>query len=278
LALSVFVIVLFAAALHATWNALVKGAGDKLLTTVLVAASASLIAAVVLPFLPQPAPASWPFIATSTVLQVGYFVLVARAYHAADMSQTYPLMRGTAPLLVALASTTWIGEPLSSAGWIGVAVICAGILSMMGGLPGRDSRAGVMLALMNAVVIAGYTLVDGVGVRLSGSPAAYTLWLSLLTGPPLLLWALLTRSKVFRRYTVGNWHLGLIGGIGTLSSYGIALWAMTLAPVAVVAALRETSILFGAAISALVLKERVGGTRIAAALIIAAGAMILRMR
>ena len=128
--LSVFAIVIFAAALHASWNAIVKGGGDTLLTTVLVTASAALIATVSLPFLPPPARASWPFIAASTVFQVVYFVLVARTYRVSDMSLTYPLMRGTAPLLVALASVAWLGEPLSRFARLGVGVICAGVLSM----------------------------------------------------------------------------------------------------------------------------------------------------
>lgn len=273
----IFGIVLVAAALHATWNAIVKGGGDTLLTTVLVTASAALIAIVVLPFLPPPSRASWAFIAASTVFQLGYFVLVARAYRIADMSLAYPLMRGTAPLLVAVASVAWIGEPLSPRAWLGVGIICAGILSMAAAVPRNAGKAGMALALLNAIVIAGYTLIDGVGVRRSGAPAAYTLWIFLLTGAALTAWALVARREAFRGYVGRNWQLGLIGGAGTISSYGLALWAMTIAPVAVVAALRETSILFGTAISAILLHERVGPTRIMAVCIIAVGAAALRL-
>src|SRR5438552_17643236 len=123
MSITVFGIVLFAAALHASWNAIVKGAGDKLLTTVLVAAAASMVGAVTLPLLRQPNSASWPFIGASAALQVGYFVLLARTYHVADMSQTYPLMRGTAPLLVAVVSAFGLGAALSPMAWIGVAAI-----------------------------------------------------------------------------------------------------------------------------------------------------------
>ncbi|WP_065847756.1 EamA family transporter [Sphingobium sp. Ndbn-10] len=273
----IFGIVLVAAALHATWNAIVKGGGDTLLTTVLVTASAALIAIVVLPFLPPPSRASWPFIAASTVFQLGYFVLVARAYRIADMSLAYPLMRGTAPLLVAVVSVAWMGEPLSPRAWLGVGVICAGILSMAAAVPRNASKAGMVLALLNAIVIAGYTLIDGVGVRRSGAPVAYTLWIFLLTGAALAAWVLVGRREAFRGYIGRNWRLGLIGGAGTISSYGLALWAMTVAPVAVVAALRETSILFGTAISAALLHERVGPARIVAVCIIAAGAAALRL-
>lgn len=275
--LSVFTIVILAAALHAAWNAIVKGGGDTLLTTVLVTGAAALLAIVSLPFLASPARESWPFIAASALFQIVYFVLVARAYRVADMSLTYPLMRGTAPLLVALASVMWLSEPLSAYAWLGLGVICGGILSMAGAIPRGANKAGVVLALGNAIVIAGYTLIDGVGVRKSGAPAAYTLWIFLLSGSTLVAWALTSRREYFGSYMDRNWHLGLIGGAGTIGSYGLALWAMTVAPVAVVAALRETSILFGTAISALVLHERVGRARIAGVCIIAAGAILLRL-
>lgn len=274
---SLFGVVLLAAALHATWNAIVKSGGDTLLTTVLVTTGAALIALIVLPVLPPPSRASWPYIAASTLFQVIYFALVARAYRIADMSLAYPLMRGTAPMLVALASVAWVGEPLSLRGWLGVGVICVGILSMAADTRSGASKAGMALALLNAAFIAGYTLIDGVGVRRSDAPAAYTLWIFLLTGTALAAWAVVRRRQAFGEYVRRNWRLGLIGGAGTISSYGLALWAMTIAPVAVVAALRETSVLFGIAISAILLHERIGPARIIAACLIAIGAVVLRL-
>jgi drug/metabolite transporter (DMT)-like permease len=274
--LSVFGIVLFAAALHASWNAIVKGAPDKLLTTILVAAAAAVISALALPFLAQPSRDSWPFLAASAVLQVGYYLLVARAYRGADMSQAYPLMRGTAPLIVALVSRFWLGEHLSPAATAGIALICAGVLSLALGSRGSGAQ-GVRAALLNAFVIAGYTLIDGAGVRASGAPAAYTLWLNLLSGAPLLAWALAARWRAFLPYARANLGLGVVGGLGTLTSYGLALWAMTHAPVAVIAALRETSILFATAIAVFVLRENLTAGRIAASLLIAAGAVVLRL-
>jgi drug/metabolite transporter (DMT)-like permease len=212
------------------------------------------------------------------LFQIAYFVLVARAYRLADMSLTYPVMRGTAPLLVALASVTWLGEALSPFAWLGLGLICAGILSMAVAVA-RDgaNKAGVVLALCNSVVISGYTLIDGIGVRRSRAPAAYTLWIFLLTGVVLSIWASSGPRDAFREYIRRNWHLGLIGGAGAIGSYGLALWAMTVAPLAVVAALRETSILFGTAISILLLHERVGRTRFIGVCVIAAGAILLRL-
>lgn len=270
-----FCIVLFAAALHAGWNALVKGGGDKLMTTVTVTSSAAAIAVVALPFLPQPARESWPFIAASAGLQVVYYTLVARAYALADMSATYPLMRGSAPLLVALAAASFLGEPLTPKAWLGIAAICAGILFTAIQHQSGHGK-GIALALLNAVVIASYTLVDGYGVRRSGSPAAYTLWIFLLTGIPLAIWALRVRRAAFLRQITGRWAPGLAGGGATVASYGLALWAMTFAPVAIVAALRETSILFATAIAGLALKENVGPARVAGACMIALGAVVLR--
>ena len=277
MSIGVFGIVLFAALLHASWNAIVKGAGDKLLTTVLVTASSALLAALSLPALRQPNAGSWPFILASSLFQVTYFVLLARTYHIADMSQSYPLMRGTAPLLVSIVSVLGLGARLTATMWVGVGVICLGILGMAAGDRRRNPK-GIALALLNAVVIAGYTIIDGLGVRRSGAPAAYTLWIFLVSGLPFAAWVIRTRGRAaVAEYAGRNWYFGLIGGVGSAASYGLALWAMTIAPIAVVAALRETSILFGAIISGLLLKEHIGFARFAAACTIAAGAAVLRL-
>ena len=274
--LIVFAIVMFAALLHASWNAIVKSGRDKFLTTITVTASASGLSAALLPFLTTPAPASWPYAAASALLQIVYFLLIARTYQVADMSQTYPLMRGTAPLIVALVSVFRMGVVLSPIAWAGVLGICLGIFSIALGNRLKE-RKGVYLALVNALVIAGYTLLDGIGVRRSGAPAAYTLWVFLLTGLPLTLWAISVRRAEFSAYFRRHWRLGLAGGVGTTASYGLALWAMTVAPVAIVAAMRETSILFGTLIAAFVLREPVGPRRLISACIIACGAAILRL-
>jgi drug/metabolite transporter (DMT)-like permease len=164
---------------------------------------------------------------------------------------------------------------LSIAGWIGVALVSAGLLSLTLAGRGGDPR-GLRLAMVNALVIATYTLVDGFGVRASGSPVAYTMWIFVLTGIPLAAWALLKRPE-FVAYARKNWAIGMVGGFGTLISYGLVLWAMTEAPIPIVAALRETSILFGTAIAAFVLKEKVTAPRLVAVLIIAAGAAVLKL-
>ena len=273
---SVFALLMLAACLHASWNTLIKAAASAWFGTVLVAGFASLLALCALPFLPAPAEASWPCIAASVLLQLLYLWLIARSYGQADLGLVYPVMRGTAPLLVALCNVVVLGESLSGMAVAGIGVLCAGLLGMAGSAP-RGRRKGVGLALLNALVIAGYTLVDGVGVRLSAAPASYTLWIFLLCGLPLPLWAALRQPAALAAALRRDWWRGLLGGLGTISSYGLALWAMTQAPLAVVAALRETSILFGLLLARLVLGEHAGRLRLLAALVMVLGAVLLRL-
>jgi drug/metabolite transporter (DMT)-like permease len=281
--------VLCAALMHATWNALVKARArdvSPLLPTVVVLGGGALCSALLLPFVAAPLPASWPFIAASSAIQTLYYLLLAEAYRGGEMSHAYPLMRGSAPLLVALASGTLTGERLSAGQWLAVALICGGILAMVARAPaGVDPgtatahRRTTLFALLTACVIAAYTLIDGLGVRRSGAPAAYTMWIFLLSGLTVLAWA--TRghgqARALLRFARANPLLLPVGGAATLGSYGIALWAMTRAPVAAIAALRETSILFATALAFLLLRERIGRARLAAVTLIAAGAVAMRL-
>lgn len=271
----VFCIVLCGALCHATWNAVVKGGGDKMLATAAVAGGASVLAAVALPLLPLPAPAAWPFLIVSSFIQIGYFVLVARAYQVADMSLVYPLMRGVAPLLVALFSSLWLGEHFAPLLWGGMLLLCGGILSMAFSAVGRCHGLGV--ALLNAVVIATYTVLDGIGVRLSEEPLSYAMWVFLLSCLPFAAGVLVMRRTDYIAFACRRWPVFIVGGAGTVFSYTLALWAMTVAPYAVVAALRETAILFGLLLSALFLGERIGRIRWLACVLIVAGVVLMRL-
>ncbi|MDE1992574.1 MAG: EamA family transporter [Rhizobiaceae bacterium] len=275
--LDVIVFVLFGALLHATWNAIIKAGTDKSLDAALVAAGGAVTALPFLAFLPLPAAAAWPFIGTSAILQFAYFQLVAAAYRAGDIGLVYPLMRGVAPLIIVATSGFILKEALSGGALLGTMTICAGILTLAFEAR-KGGRRAITLALTNAVVIATYTYVDGIGARLSGNSISYTLWMSLL--PPVLLfaWAFSQRSPAAIGFHVRkNWWRGLIGGGGSITSYGLALWAMTKAPVAMVAALRETSILFALVISVVILKERSSIWRYLAGAIIAAGVLVLKL-
>ena len=277
---NVVLIVLLGALLHASWNAVVKSSGDKFLNVVMVIAVAGLVAALALPFFPQPAPASWPYLFVSSALQVIYIVLVSKAYKHGDMSLAYPLMRGTAPLLVALASGPLIGEALPALRWLGVLLVSSGVIAMALESRQRGEGAGrtAAVALLNACLIAAYTITDGIGVRLSGAPIAYTLWIFAAHAAPLLLWALLKQPVQFGAHLRKRFGTALFGAFATLASYGSALWAMSLnVPVASVSALRETSIIFAAGLSVLLFRERLGKWRWAGIALICGGVAVIRI-
>jgi len=277
MSISVFAVVMFAALLHAVWNAAVKQAADKSMATLMVALGAGVIAAVALPVVGLPRPESFAYLLASSLLQVVYYILVARAYGLIDMSLAYPLMRGSAPLGVALAGSAMLGENLTAVGWLGLLLVSGGIGTLALGARRGARPAGIAVAIGNAGIIAAYTLVDGLGARRSGNPIGYTLCLCILCGLLYWGWMLTARRRTLPPPARWPWKVAAIGGSGTLLSYGLALWAMTEAPVALVAALRETSILFGIAIAALVLGERPSLPQIAAATIIAAGVAVLRL-
>ncbi|MFC0397655.1 DMT family transporter [Paraburkholderia rhizosphaerae] len=275
---SVMLIVLFAALLHASWNALVKSSPDTFLDIVFVTGSAGLLCAAIVPFVPLPDSHSWPYIAVSAAIHVAYFLLIGAAYRSGDMSHAYPLMRGAPPLLIALVSGPLIGERLGAGEWIGVLLICGGILGLLlVNRAGHNTRRTTRIALLNALIIATYTLVDGTGARLSGHAASYTMWMFVLAAPPVLIWAMMRRKAGAITHLRNRGYLMLGGGVCTLASYTLVLWAMTQAPIAMVAALRESAILFGTAISILVLKERHGYSRPVSALVILLGVVTLKL-
>lgn len=275
----VMAIVLFSALLHAGWNALVRASSDKFLASLHVVCGAGVLGLITLPALPLPAPESWPWLLASGLIHVVYFTLVARAYQGADLGFAYPLMRGTAPALTALAAVGWLGETPSAGGWAGITLICTGVLLLAGRAwrSGAHHPAATLAALANAGVIALYTLVDGIGVRLSGHAFSYTAWVFLLTAMFMLATACAWRGAQTWRTLAGGWRAVLLGGVGTLGAYGLALWAMTQAPIALVAALRETSIVFGALISVLFLHEGLSRLRLASVLLVCAGAVALKL-
>jgi drug/metabolite transporter (DMT)-like permease len=274
----VMLLVLFAALLHASWNAVVKSSPDQFLDITLVSGFAAACGAIALPFLPLPDAGSWPCIAASALIHVIYFVLIGAAYRSGDMSHAYPLMRGTPPLLVALACGPLVGERLTAGEWGGVLFICGGILGLVFASPaGNGTQRTTRTALLNAIVIATYTVVDGYGVRLSRQPIAYTMWVFLLTAPPILSWAIMRRRAAMLAHLRERWHLAMTGGVCTLAAYILVLWAMTQAPIAMVAALRETAIVFGTVISTFVLKERPGYKRPIAAIVILLGVLTLKL-
>jgi drug/metabolite transporter (DMT)-like permease len=279
LPLDVMLVVLFAAGLHASWNALVRASAHKFQDTVLIVAGAGVWSVFFLPMVPRPAVESWPYLAGSVLIHVVYFALAAFCYRGGQLSFVYPLMRGAAPALTALAGTVWIGESPSPGGWAGVFLVSGGVLVLAGDSwrSGTFRAAPAVVALTNAGVIALYTLVDGQGARLSGHAFAYTGWIFSLTAVGLLVIAAAVRGReIFRRFRSG-WRRGLLGGACTLASYGLALWAMTRAPVALVAALRETSVVFAVILAATFLKEPITRIRYASILTVCTGAIAIKL-
>jgi len=279
MSLEVLLAVLLGALLHAGWNIMIRGSGNRTLDTVLVVAGAGAIMILLLPFLPLPAAESWPYALASGLIHVGYFLLVAGAYRHGELSYVYPLMRGTAPALSAIAAALLLAEVPALQGWLGVTLICGGVLLLAGDAWRKATPQGnaTLFALGTAGIVVIYTLVDGVGVRLSGNAAVYTGWVFLLTALPLTGIFLLRDRAATLAYAQQHWRRGLFGGACTLASYALALWAMTQAPIALVAALRETSVVFGTLLAALLLKERVSRTRYAAIGVVVAGAVAIKL-
>jgi drug/metabolite transporter (DMT)-like permease len=277
----VFLAVLFAAACHAGWNALIKVGLDPLSTTTLIAVGSALVGLACLPFAGLPAASAWPWLIVSVFIHGGYFAALIESYRTGDLGQVYPIARGSAPLMTAAATTFIVGEKLSLTGWTGIVVLVAGIilLSARGGRAlVRIDRRAVGFAFLTALTICTYSVVDGIGARLSLNPQSYVLLLLVGNALVLVPYALLrgghTLMPVMQRY----WRRGLVGGALQALSYGTVLWAMTLAPIAIVATLRETSVLFGAAIAVVVLKEPLRAARIAAALLIVCGLTLIRVQ
>ncbi len=279
LPLDVTLLVLMAALMHAAWNAIAKSGANKLLDITAMAVAGGAACALALPFLPVPEPAAWPWLAASLLLHFLYFMALVGAYDAADLSHAYPLMRGVAPLFVALFGVVLLDDHLTTAMWAGVALISTGILLPFWLRAGTQKNLlkSSSFALANAVVIAAYTLVDGLGTRLSANALSYCLWLFLLDPLPILAVALARHGGGVWRHLQRRWFVCALGGVLTVGAYGIVLWAMTRAPIAAVAALRETSVIFAAVIGSVFLHEGFGKARIAGAVLVVCGIAALRL-
>ena len=276
--------VLGAAVLHALWNSLVKSASDKFLSSAIVAIWCGVAAFAAALVLPRPADAAMPFIVASAAVHIVYFLLVGRLYHSADLSVAYPMMRGLAPLIAAVIALATLGEAPGPIASLGVGALVAGVLTMgaSGLAHGRIDRSTIIVALTNSAVIAVYSVIDGQGARLSGAGSAfafaYNSWADALTALAYLPIILGLRGRaVAYRFFRQVWRRGLIGGLAAFIGYAIVVWAMTRAPIASVAALRETSVVFAAIIGVVALGEPFHGQRAIAALVILAGIILLRI-
>jgi drug/metabolite transporter (DMT)-like permease len=275
--------VLGAAILHALWNSLVKSASDKVLSSAVVAIWCGLVGLVAALVLPWPTGAAFPFIVASAVIHIVYFLLVGRLYGSADLSVAYPIMRGLAPLIAAVIALATLGEAPGPIASLGVAALVAGVLTMgvSGFAHGRINRPTIIVALANSAVIATYSVIDGEGARLSGTGAAfafaYNSWSHALAALAYLPIVVFLRGRAAAVAFTQGWGRGFAGGLAAFLSYAIVVWAMTRAPIAAVAALRETAVVFAAIIGVVALGEPFHAPRAIAALVILAGVILLRI-
>lgn len=274
----VMLVILFGALLHATWNALVKSGSNKFTASIALSVNAGALGFVGSFFLLAPHPASWSYLAASIAIHSLYFCLVAFAYRDGDLSFVYPFMRGSAPLFTALISVGFLGERLTGGAWLGVVLLCTGVLILAADnwRVARVRTRAWLYGLINAAVIVTYTIVDGLGVRASGNAWSYVLWMFLLNVFPMLAIGIVADAQALASVSKGTWVRGFLSGSCTVGSYGLALWAMTHAPIPLVAALRETSVLFGTGIAMLALRERFGWARWVAAGLITSGAAAMK--
>ena len=278
MSLPVVALVLGAALLHATWNALLKSGDDRFRSIVLMTGAASLTSLPALLFLPVPRAAAWPAIALSAALHVGYNLFLVRSYRHGDLGQIYPLARGSSPLLVLAGAMAVAGERPDAGALAGIVTISAGIVSLA---RGRDatSPTGLFASLVTGAFIAAYTVTDGLGGRLSGNPVAYALWLFVLDGIPMTAIYLIARRGPARRL---SWDReaakAAAGGIVSLLAYTAVIWAASVSPMGPVSAMRETSVVFAALMGWAFLGEPLTKRRLMSAVLVALGAVVLTLR
>jgi len=269
--LTVFLAVLLAALLHAGWNAIIKTGLSKQTSMFLLSVGHALIGACIAPFYPMPIPEAWPWLLASGLIHMAYQLFLAYAYEQGDLSRVYPIARGAAPMLVLVISLIFLSDTLEGGEIWGILVLGAGIVVMARGvLTNNESRRLLPFALGAAMATAGYTLADGLGARVSGEPIAYVAWLMMLSAVFFTPAVIALKGTVVLRANARAWGFGMVAAAASFAAYAIAVWAMTLAPIALVGALRETSILFAVLIGWLFFGEHMDRAKgLAAALIVA---------
>lgn len=270
--------VLFSALLHAIWNSLAHAVGDRLVGFALIGAVESMCGGLMVLVAGLPPAGVWPYIVASAALHVVYNLLLLASYQLGEFSQMYPLARGTSPWLVALVSVVVLGHALPMGQVVGILAISGGLVGLVlaGGMPRRKDLPALLAALLTGVTIAAYTVVDGGGV-MQAPLLAYIGWMFFLQGPPMAVLAAVRRRGQLAGALRASAVSGIAGGLISMAAYAIVLWAQTSGALAPIAALRESSIVFGALIGAVFLGERLGGRRALAAGVVLAGVLLLSL-
>ena len=274
--INLVIFVIFAAILHAAWNALLKGGKEPLLDAGVIALITAIISAIGLCFVEMPDKASWPYLMTGVVVHNLYFLALSYSYKHGDLGPVYSIMRGLPPIIVSLGGFLIIGENLPYLGWAAVIVTSAGLI-LIGHKDHWPSQKGLIFAVCTATTIATYTLVDGLGTRVSGSVLGYLFVLQLITSTIFTTGIMLVKREAFIERVRLRWRRGLIGTIASLMAYGIVLWAMTEAPMGIVSSLRETSVLFANVFAVLLLGEPFRKRIIGPAILIVIGIVLLNL-
>lgn len=274
----VMLVVLCAALLHATWNAMVKGGDDNLLNMVAIVLGHLVPAVIVLWFVPFPAAQSLPWLAGGIILHVGYQLFLVRAYQIGDLTQVYPIARGVAPLIVTLVSVLFLGLALANSELIAIVLIALGIASicLVKGRSGSLNLMATLLALTTGLFIASYSLVDGTGARLAGSVLGFYAWQAIGNAIVMLFIAPLLRPNILKTVWHSSKKIGLLGGGASFFAYALVIWAFTQAPIALVTALREVSIVFALLIGTYYFKERMSILKVFSTFVTLAGVVLLR--
>jgi drug/metabolite transporter (DMT)-like permease len=277
--IGVTIAVLVAALCHAAWNAMIRMRADKIISMTLLVTAAGVLALPGIFLVPMLPAAAWPYVIASAIIHLGYNTFLALSYHHGELSKVYPLVRGSAPLLTLAISLSVLDEPVDTVGVLGIIVLAVGIMSLA--LDGGwrvliESPRGLVYAAATSLCITAYTLCDGLGARVAGNAHHYVLWLFVLGAVPLLSAVLVVRGRDFFLAVNENWPAGLLGGALSLVAYWIVIWAFTVAPIPIVAALRETSILFAALIGMSILGERMTKIRAGAIVMVLIGLALMR--
>lgn len=279
MSLAVFLAVIGAAVLHAVWNALVKGGSDRLMGMAAIVFGHVIAGILTLPFTPFPLGEAWPYLIFGAFLHFGYHMFLLQSYNLGDLTQVYPIARGSAPLIVAVVSVGVLGVALSLGEMLAVAMIGVGIISLAlvrqaDGL--RNKRAAVF-ALITGCFIASYSLVDGIGARYSGTPTGFFAWLSIINGMMMASFLVWRSPGTFRKIAVQGKVVMFLGGGASFIAYALVVWAFTQAPIALVTALRETSIIFALLIGVFFLKEKLNLAKVASTFCTLSGAALLKI-
>jgi len=277
--IEIVAIVLLSSILHAGWNALIKVQGERVIVMAMLVILSSVVAMAIAPFVKPPDPSCWPLLVAGVLIHAVYNVFLPIAYNHGNLNQVYPIARGTAPLLVAISAFIFVNESIAPWAIVGLICIAAGVMALAfeHGNGFKENPRGVVYALLVSLLIASYTVVDGMGARQSGSFLGFAVWLTIGDGTVSFLIVLAWRGRVVFRVMKENIRAGVAGAVMQTAAYTIIIWAFSVAPLAMVSGVRETSVLMAAFLSTVLLKEKIGRWRILATCLVAAGLIVMHI-